>query len=105
MGSSRFDTSRAQDEKNPTVQPQKIELAVASTRDKEVRAAVDRARVVAHSVAGTRDLINAAPNDLPPAEFADRARAAIKGTGLKIEGLDEKPLAAGGYGEIGRAHV
>lgn len=100
MGSYRFDTYRAQDEKNPTVQPQKIELAVASTRDKEVRAAVDRARVVAQSVAGTRDLINVAPNDLPPAEFADRARAAIKGTGLKIEVLDEKALAAGGYGGI-----
>src|SRR5690625_7413315 len=102
MGAYRYDTHRAKDEKNPKIPPQKIELAVASTRDKEVRAAVDRARVVAQSVAGTRDLINAAPNDLPPAEFADRARAAIKGTGLKIEVLDEKGLAAGGY-EIGRA--
>ncbi len=100
MGSYRFDTYRAKDEKNPTVQPQKIELVVASTRDREVRAAVDRARVVAQSVAGTRDLINAAPNDLPPAKFADRARAAVKGTGLKIEVLDEKALAAGGYGGI-----
>ena len=100
MGAYRFDTYRAQDAKSPSVQPTKIELAVDSTRDKDVRAAVDRAKVIATSVAGTRDLINTAPNDLPPAEFADRAKAAVKGTGLKIDVLDEKALEAGGYGGI-----
>lgn len=100
MGSYRFDTYRAKDAKSPAVQPGKIELAVESTRDKEVRAAIDRAKVVANSVAGTRDLINTAPNDLPPAEFADRAKTAVKGTGLKIDVLDEKALEAGGYGGI-----
>jgi len=100
MGAYRFDTYRAQDAKSPSVQPTKIELAVDSTRDKDVRAAVDRAKVIANSVAGTRDLINTAPNDLPPAEFADRAKAAVKGTGLKIDVLDEKALEAGGYGGI-----
>lgn len=100
MGAYRYDTYRAKDEKNPKISPQKIEFAVASTRDKEVRAAVDRARVIADSVAGTRDLINTAPNDLPPAVFAERAKEAVKGTGLKIEVLDEKALAADGYGGI-----
>lgn len=59
-----------------------------------------RVDALAHAVAGTRDLVNAAPNDLFPASFADIAKAAVKGTGVKIQILDEKALAAGGYGGI-----
>lgn len=100
MGSYRYNNYRAPDEKNPVINPEKLELVVGSTRDKAVRTAVDRARVVARSVAGARDLINAAPNDLPPAAFADHAKEVTKGSGLKVEVLDEKALVAGGYGGI-----
>jgi leucyl aminopeptidase len=47
-----------------------------------------------------RDLVNAAPNELYPAAFAELARAAVKGTGAKVTVLDEKALAAGGYGGL-----
>ncbi|HLS03739.1 MAG TPA: leucyl aminopeptidase, partial [Actinomycetales bacterium] len=100
LGAYRFETYRAQDEKNPVVHPQKLELAVSATRDKEIRAAVERGRVLAAAVCGARDLINTAPNDLPPAIFAETAKTAVKGTGLKIEVLDEKALLSGGYGGI-----
>lgn len=100
LGSYRFDNYRTQGGKSDVTHPAKIELALNSPRDKNVRAAVDRAKIVAKSVWGARDLINFAPNDLPPAEFAERAKTAVKGTGLKIEVLDEKALASGGYGGI-----
>ena len=44
-------------------------------------AAVARAEVIAAAVHGTRDLVNAAPNDLYPAAFADAAKTAVKDVG------------------------
>ncbi|MET0864789.1 MAG: leucyl aminopeptidase [Nakamurella sp.] len=61
---------------------------------------IERAGVTADAVAFARDLINTAPNDLYPAEFAARAAAAGGEAGLTVEVLDEKALADGGYGGI-----
>jgi leucyl aminopeptidase len=47
-----------------------------------------------------RDLVNTPPNDLFPAELADRGAAAGRKAGLAVEILDEDGLAAGGYGGI-----
>jgi leucyl aminopeptidase len=72
-------------------------------RDKAAQAALARAEVLAAAVHGVRDLVNAAPNDLFPAAFADAAKVAVKDAGtrnLKVAVLDEKALAAGGYGGI-----
>lgn len=80
-----------------------IALLTPRARDKSAAKAVARAEVLAAAVHGVRDLVNAAPNDLFPAAFADVARAAVKDAGtrnLKITVLDEKALAAGGYGGI-----
>jgi len=80
-----------------------IEVATPFARSASARTAVERARVVADAVHGTRDLINTAPNDLYPATFADAAKAAVKelgAKGVKVTVLDEKQLAAGGYGGI-----
>ena len=55
------------------------------------------------AVHGTRDLVNAAPNDLYPAAFAEAAKTAAKDSGakgLKMTVLDDKALAAGGYGGL-----
>jgi leucyl aminopeptidase len=59
-----------------------------------------RAEITAEAVGLARDLVNTAPNDLPPAVFADRAAAAAGAAGLKVEVLDEKALAKQGYGGI-----
>ncbi|GEK19675.1 leucyl aminopeptidase [Cellulomonas xylanilytica] len=80
-----------------------IQVVTAHPRDREALAAVARAEVVAAAVHGTRDLVNAAPNDLYPAAFADAAKAAVKDAGakgLKVTVLDDKALAAGGYGGL-----
>ncbi|EST34934.1 hypothetical protein N566_17990, partial [Streptomycetaceae bacterium MP113-05] len=69
-------------------------------RDKAHKEAVARAEVLATEVHRARDLINTPSNDLNPATFAAQVRAAGKEYGLKVEVLDEKALAKGGYGGI-----
>jgi len=59
-----------------------------------------RVRAVVQAVTLVRDLVNTPPNDLYPAELAARGAAAGKKAGLSVEVLDEKGLAAGGYGGI-----
>jgi leucyl aminopeptidase len=44
--------------------------------------------------------VNTPPNDLYPAELAERGAAAAKKAGLSAEILDEEELASGGYGGI-----
>ncbi|GII98063.1 leucyl aminopeptidase [Sediminihabitans luteus] len=80
--------------------PATIEVVTPISRTAKAKAALHRATVLAAAVHGTRDLVNAAPNDLYPAAFADAAKAAAKGTGVKVTVLDEKQLAAGGYGGL-----
>ncbi len=80
-----------------------ITVLTPRARDKSATKALARAEVMAAAVHGVRDLVNAAPNDLYPAAFADAAKAAVKDTGakgVKVTVLDEKALAAGGYGGI-----
>ncbi|WP_306359180.1 leucyl aminopeptidase [Nocardia sp. CC227C] len=62
--------------------------------------ALQRAQAVAEAVATARDFVNTPPNDLFPAEFADRAAELAKAAGLQVEILDEQALADGGYGGI-----
>ena len=80
-----------------------IQIVTAHPRDRATKAGVDRAAVVAAAVHGTRDLVNAAPNDLYPAAFADLAKAAVKDSGakgLRVTVVDDKALLAGGYGGL-----
>ncbi|WP_250446177.1 leucyl aminopeptidase, partial [Actinotalea sp. C106] len=78
----------------------RIELVTPRAREAAAKKAVARAAVLAEAVHGTRDLVNAAPLDLFPGAFADHARTLAKGTKVKVTVLDEKALAAGGYGGL-----
>ncbi|MFI7100515.1 leucyl aminopeptidase [Streptomyces sp. NPDC050161] len=77
-----------------------IALIGGKPRDKEFKAAAERAQALAAEINRARDLINMAPNDLNPKSFAAEAQAAAKEFGLKIEVLDEKALKKGGYGGL-----
>ncbi|MEL7974679.1 leucyl aminopeptidase [Isoptericola sp. F-RaC21] len=78
-----------------------IQVVTSFARSGRAKAAVARAEVLAAAVHGTRDLVNDAPNELYPAAFADAAKAAVKGIkGVKVTVLDDKQLAAGGYGGL-----
>ncbi|GAA4682252.1 leucyl aminopeptidase [Streptomyces chumphonensis] len=95
-GKSAKDSAR--DEANAPLA--EVTLLGGKPRDKAHKAAVERAAVLAEEVARARDLINTPPNDLHPASFATHAQNAAKEHGLKVEVLDEKALAKGGYGGI-----
>ena len=62
--------------------------------------AVRRAQVVADAVNLSRDLINTAPVDLPPAALAAEAERVAAKAGVAAQVLDEDALMAGGYGGI-----
>jgi leucyl aminopeptidase len=75
----------------------RVELLVEDpSRDADVWYATE----VAQAIALARDFVNTPPSHLYPAEFADRAKALAEAAGLQVEILDEKALAAGGYGGI-----
>jgi leucyl aminopeptidase len=69
-------------------------------RDKAARAVLERARIVADAVHLTRDLVNASPADLRPAEFAAAAVSACTGDGVDVEVFDERFLRKHGFGGI-----
>ncbi|MFD9883944.1 leucyl aminopeptidase [Streptomyces alboflavus] len=77
-----------------------VALLGAKPRDKAHKAAVERATAVTEELNRARDLINTPPNDLNPEAFAAVASAAAKEHGVKVQVLDEKALAKGGYGGI-----
>ncbi|ROR71798.1 leucyl aminopeptidase [Bogoriella caseilytica] len=96
MGAYAYRTYRSES----TEPVRELTLAVAGARQKETKEAFEAAVIVAEAVAGARDLVNAPPRDLYPETFADAAKAAAKGTKVSVNVLDEKALAAGGYGGL-----
>ncbi|MCC5034642.1 leucyl aminopeptidase [Streptomyces sp. WAC 00631] len=77
-----------------------VTLLGGKPRDKAFKAAAERATALAAEVNRARDLVNMPPNDLHPKSFAASVQEAAKEHGLKVEVLDEKALAKGGYGGI-----
>ena len=69
-------------------------------RNKDAKAALERAEVTADAVAQVRDWVNTPPSDLNPVDFAASAVKLGKEYGVKVEVLDEKALVKGGYGGI-----
>ncbi|MDT9684524.1 leucyl aminopeptidase [Streptomyces sp. TRM76323] len=88
---------RGKDAKGPLAE---VVLLGAKPRDKAAKAAAERALAVAEEVNRARDLINTPPNDLTPEAFAAVVAAAGKENRVKVQVLDEKALAKGGYGGI-----
>lgn len=91
------DGRKGEDKRAPLAE---VVVLGAAPKDKDHKAAVERAEVVAAEVHRARDLINTPSNDLNPRTFAERVQAEAKQHGLKVEVLDEKALAKGGYGGI-----
>nr|WP_238351434.1 leucyl aminopeptidase [Kribbella shirazensis] len=80
--------------------PGNLTVLTDLARNKDAKAALERAQVTAEAVAQVRDWVNTPPSDLHPAEFAADAVKLGKEYGVKVEVLDEKALAKGGYGGI-----
>ncbi|GAB2840224.1 leucyl aminopeptidase [Streptomyces deserti] len=90
----------AQKAKNGKAPLAEVVLLGGKPRDKAYKAAIERAVAVSEELNRARDLINMPPNDLNPEAFAAIAQTAAKEHGLKVQVLDEKALAKGGYGGI-----
>jgi leucyl aminopeptidase len=105
LGAYSFDTYKENGGKDARGRNGKAPLAEAALlggkpRDAAHKGAVARAVAVCEELNRARDLINTPPNDLNPAIFAGIAQAAAKEHGLKVQVLDDKALAKGGYGGI-----
>ena len=77
-----------------------IESIVLATKADGVERATEVATVTADAVALVRDLVNTPPNDLYPASFVERARAAIGELPIEVEEWGPSELEAGGFGGI-----
>jgi leucyl aminopeptidase len=75
-------------------------IVVPDPRDKEAKAAIDRATVIGDAVTLCRDLVNTPASDLHPADLADAAVEACTAAGCDVEVYDEVALAEGGHGGI-----
>ncbi|MFI5755394.1 leucyl aminopeptidase [Streptomyces sp. NPDC051569] len=87
-------------DKGPKLPLAEVAVLGAKARDKAHKAAADRAIALTEEVNRARDLVNTPPNDLTPEAFAAVATAAGKEHGVKVQVLDEKALAKGGFGGI-----
>ncbi|WP_202961429.1 leucyl aminopeptidase [Amycolatopsis sp. ATCC 39116] len=95
LGQYSFDAYRS------ARQPATAELGVlTSVEQAAADAAVRRAVVLAQEVNRARDLVNTPANDLYPEVFAAEVEAVGAGHGLAVEVLDEKALAAAGFGGL-----
>ncbi|WP_299955516.1 leucyl aminopeptidase [uncultured Modestobacter sp.] len=98
LGAYEFTAYKSQLPADRPTPPSSVELVVPDAA--AAKAPLARVRAVVDAVYLVRDLVNTPPNDLYPAELAARGAAAGKKAGLSVEVLDEKGLAAGGYGGI-----
>ncbi|MEU8222914.1 leucyl aminopeptidase [Kribbella sp. NPDC048915] len=98
LGRYAFTAYKSSDGNNDA--PGNLIVLTDLARNKDAKTALERAQVTAEAVAQVRDWVNTPPSDLHPAEFAADAVKLGKEHGLKVEVLDEKALAKGGYGGI-----
>ncbi|MEV0369383.1 leucyl aminopeptidase [Streptomyces sp. NPDC050636] len=91
------DAKKGKDAKTPLAE---VAILGGKPRDKDFKAAAERAQALTAEINRARDLINMPSNDLDPKSFATQAQAAAKEFGLKVEVLDEKALKKGGFGGL-----
>src|SRR5699024_6095714 len=99
LGAYEFTEYKSQPAENTPVSTiEFVKPDEVSTR--EHRATLKTASATAEAVSTARNFINTPPNDLFPAEFAQRAQRLATEAGLEFEVLDEKALRRKGFGGI-----
>ncbi len=85
----------------PSARPlSQVTILTPAAPDRELKAALARAKAIGHGVNTTRTLVNEPPSHLYPESFAQFAREHVKGLPVKVTVLDEKRLEKDGYGGI-----
>lgn len=80
--------------------PSTFVLSLPVAASAEYKSAVKDAAAIVQAIYVARDLINTPPNDLPPAELAQRAKTTLAGLPVTVKIWDEKALKADGCGGI-----
>jgi leucyl aminopeptidase len=96
IGAYRYPGKPAGEAPRPT--PTKLTVIVGSA--KGLKPAATRAHVIGGAIHLTRRLVDTPPGALPPAALAAEAVAAVEGTTVDIEVLDEKALRKQKFGGI-----
>lgn len=76
------------------------QTVILATKAKVKQATLTRVEIIRAAVHDTRDLVSMPANDLYPQSFASHASKLAKGSAVSITILDEKKLAAGGFGGL-----
>ena len=76
------------------------QTVVLATKVKVKPATLTRVEIMRAAVHDTRDLVSMPANDLYPQSFASQASKLAKGSAVTVTILDEKKLAAGGFGGL-----
>jgi len=100
LGSYTFDEFRSSDEPSRRLGAATLVLDAPPAETREVRAAVERAAVVADAVCFARDLVNTPGGTLTPEVFADRAADRARAAGLEVEVLDADGIRAAELGGL-----
>jgi len=100
MGAYSYDAYRVDSKSGQKSPVERITVIVANAKSAGSLAASSRGKAIAGAVNLARDLVNTPSADLVPAQLAKAAVNALAGLPVKVEILDEKALAAGGYGGI-----
>ena len=96
IGAYRYPGKPAGEAPRPT--PMKLTVLVGAT--KGLKQAATRAQVIGEAIHLTRRLVDTPPGALPPAGLAAEAVAAVEGTTVDIDVLDEKALRKQKFGGI-----
>jgi leucyl aminopeptidase len=104
LGSYRFDRYKGAGngeakEAKPALQ-EIVLLGSARSNGAQSKDAIDRARVIAESVAWARDLVNTPAKEATPEYLASEAKRMAKETGLQIKVWSPQELERGGFGGI-----
>ena len=75
-------------------------LCTEQPKNRALTKMLTEVKVVTRAIHLARDLVNTAPSDLHPKEFADAALAACRTLKLDVDVLDARALARGRYGGI-----
>lgn len=99
LGAYAYEAPGLSAAKRPSAVKEIVFLGVDG-RSSAAKTAIPRATIIADAVNLTRDLANMPPSALPPAQLEAVTRALIEDSNVRIEVLDEKQLATGGYGGL-----
>src|SRR5205807_4332878 len=102
LGSYRFDRYKGKGtDPKETAQALADVIVLGDGRGNgDAKQALDRARIVAGSVAWARDLVNTPALDATPVHLAKEARRMAREAGLQVKIWSEAELERGGFGGI-----